>query len=110
MSLGKKYTCFKCKTKFYDLNKPEAICPKCGADQRDDPNPEPQEPVIPKYKRPAASESPRAAKKGLIPDEEEEEDFDEDLGEDAEPGFDEDDEDFADLEEEPEEPEDEDYD
>lgn len=33
--LGRKYTCYSCHTKFYDLGKPEPICPKCGADQRD---------------------------------------------------------------------------
>ena len=33
--LGKKYTCYSCHTKFYDLGKPMPICPKCGADQRD---------------------------------------------------------------------------
>lgn len=33
--LGKKYTCYSCHTKFYDLNKPVPTCPKCGADQRD---------------------------------------------------------------------------
>jgi uncharacterized protein (TIGR02300 family) len=32
--LGTKYTCFKCGTKFYDMKKPEPLCPKCGADQR----------------------------------------------------------------------------
>jgi hypothetical protein len=32
---GKKYTCFKCDCKFYDLNRPKAICPKCKADQAD---------------------------------------------------------------------------
>jgi len=31
--LGKKFTCYSCSTKFYDLNKPEKKCPKCGADQ-----------------------------------------------------------------------------
>ncbi len=35
--LGTKHTCFKCQTKFYDLKKPEPICPKCGADQRQSP-------------------------------------------------------------------------
>lgn len=30
---GSRYQCFKCGCKFYDLNKPKAICPKCGADQ-----------------------------------------------------------------------------
>ncbi len=33
--LGKKYECFSCGTKFYNLGKPEAICPKCGANQKD---------------------------------------------------------------------------
>lgn len=30
---GKKYTCHNCGIKFYDLHKPEKICPKCGANQ-----------------------------------------------------------------------------
>lgn len=35
--LGTKHTCYKCGTKFYDLKKPEPLCPKCGADQRQSP-------------------------------------------------------------------------
>lgn len=35
--LGTKWNCFKCSTKFYDLKKPDPICPKCGADQRESP-------------------------------------------------------------------------
>lgn len=35
--LGTKHTCFKCSTRFYDLRKPEPLCPKCGADQRQSP-------------------------------------------------------------------------
>jgi len=35
--LGAKHVCFKCQTRFYDLKKPVAICPKCGADQREAP-------------------------------------------------------------------------
>ncbi|HSM91949.1 MAG TPA: TIGR02300 family protein [Anaeromyxobacteraceae bacterium] len=35
--LGTKHTCFKCGTKFYDFKKPEPLCPKCGADQRESP-------------------------------------------------------------------------
>jgi uncharacterized protein (TIGR02300 family) len=31
--LGKKFSCYSCGTKFYDLNKPEKLCPKCGSDQ-----------------------------------------------------------------------------
>lgn len=35
---GKKFTCWSCGTRFYDLNKPEPKCPKCGADPSADPN------------------------------------------------------------------------
>jgi uncharacterized protein (TIGR02300 family) len=35
--LGNKFVCFKCSTKFYDMKKPDPICPKCGADQRESP-------------------------------------------------------------------------
>ena len=34
---GRKYTCYACSTKFYDLNRPEPLCPRCGADQRQAP-------------------------------------------------------------------------
>ncbi|RKH38793.1 FYDLN acid domain-containing protein [Corallococcus sicarius] len=33
--LGNKHVCYKCATKFYDMKKPDPICPKCGADQRE---------------------------------------------------------------------------
>lgn len=35
---GNKFTCWSCGTKFYDMNKPEPICPKCGSDPSQDPN------------------------------------------------------------------------
>lgn len=35
--LGTRFTCFSCGTKFYDLNRPEPLCPECGADQRQAP-------------------------------------------------------------------------
>jgi hypothetical protein len=35
--LGTRYTCFKCGTKFYDLNRPTPSCPECQADQREAP-------------------------------------------------------------------------
>ncbi len=41
--LGTKYACFKCGTKFYDLKKPDPLCPKCGADQRESPANKPAE-------------------------------------------------------------------
>lgn len=34
---GKKFICFKCGTKFYDLHRDLAICPSCGADQAERP-------------------------------------------------------------------------
>jgi hypothetical protein len=34
-NLGTKYVCFSCQTKFYDLGREVAVCPKCGADQKD---------------------------------------------------------------------------
>jgi uncharacterized protein (TIGR02300 family) len=34
-NLGTKHECYSCGTKFYDLGKPEALCPKCGANQKD---------------------------------------------------------------------------
>jgi uncharacterized protein (TIGR02300 family) len=33
--LGKKYECAECGAKFYDLGKSEAICPRCGTNQKD---------------------------------------------------------------------------
>ena len=35
---GKKFTCWSCSAKYYDLNKPNPKCPKCGANPDDDPN------------------------------------------------------------------------
>ena len=35
--LGAKHLCFSCGLKFYDLNKPEPVCPRCGTDQREKP-------------------------------------------------------------------------
>ena len=35
--LGNKFVCFKCSTKFYDMKKPDPVCPKCGTDQRESP-------------------------------------------------------------------------
>ena len=33
--LGTKHECFSCGAKFYDFGRPQAICPKCGANQAD---------------------------------------------------------------------------
>jgi hypothetical protein len=34
--LGTRYKCYKCSTKFYDLSRPEPLCPSCGVNQNDD--------------------------------------------------------------------------
>jgi len=45
--LGTRYACWQCGTKFYDLNKPNPACPRCGADPRE----------APKEQTPAVAES-----------------------------------------------------
>lgn len=32
--LGTRYTCSNCGTRFYDLNRPKAVCPECGTEQK----------------------------------------------------------------------------
>jgi uncharacterized protein (TIGR02300 family) len=49
-NLGTRYTCFDCGKKFYDLNKPEPVCPGCETNQLDDPTPDPRVAVMAKYK------------------------------------------------------------
>ncbi|HEY8154169.1 MAG TPA: FYDLN acid domain-containing protein [Myxococcota bacterium] len=98
--LGAKHLCFKCGAKFYDLNKPEPICPKCGTDQRNRPK------VEPKAKTAAPAGQRRQVTRPMVPlleDEEEDEVLvDEEL--DLE-GVEESPEEFLDEEEEePEEP------
>ena len=48
--LGNRFTCFECGKKFYDLNKPEPVCPNCGANQAEDPTPDPRVAVMERYK------------------------------------------------------------
>jgi hypothetical protein len=52
--LGAKHTCFSCGAKFYDLNKPEPICPKCNTNQTERPidKPKPPEPPRKPARRP----------------------------------------------------------
>ncbi len=33
--LGNKHECYSCGAKFYDLGRPDPICPKCKANQKD---------------------------------------------------------------------------
>lgn len=32
---GNRFVCFSCGCKYYDLNRPEPLCPRCGADPRE---------------------------------------------------------------------------
>ena len=50
-ALGLKHICFACEAKFYDLNKPEPICPKCDANQLEAP-------------KKASASGPRSGKRG----------------------------------------------
>lgn len=57
---GTKYTCHSCAAKYFDMKKPNPVCPKCGANPKDDPA------------------LTATAKKGKAKEEGEGEDFDED--------------------------------
>jgi hypothetical protein len=97
--LGAKHVCYKCGAKFYDLNKPEPLCPKCGTDQRTRPKVEPKP-------KPGAASQRRQVTRPMVPllDDEEEDEVlvDEEL--DLE-GVEESPDEFLDEEdEEPEEP------
>lgn len=48
--LGGRWECFRCGSKFYDLGRPEPVCPKCGADQREKPREKPSPPSPPPEK------------------------------------------------------------
>jgi uncharacterized protein (TIGR02300 family) len=74
--LGNKFTCYKCSAKFYDLKKPAPICPKCGADQREQPVVKPNERR--RAARAAEPVEPVAAAVDETDEEEEDEDEDED--------------------------------
>lgn len=72
--LGEKYTCFSCGARFYDMNKPEPLCPKCGADQRKKPKTSDASPPTP---APAKRSQPRPLQ--ILDDEEESVPFEEDV-------------------------------
>ena len=48
--LGNRFSCYGCGKKFYDLNRPEPVCPGCGANQHEDPTPDPRVAVMARYK------------------------------------------------------------
>ena len=71
--LGRRYACFQCAQKFYDLNRPEPLCPKCGADQRENPSPDPREAILARFKSKTAPKSLRIEEEEAAEAEEEEE-------------------------------------
>jgi uncharacterized protein (TIGR02300 family) len=56
LKLGNKHECYNCGTKFYDFGKSQALCPKCGADQKDSGQAE----------SPAASQASRRRRKAEV--------------------------------------------
>lgn len=56
--LGTKWGCYQCGSKFYDLQRPEPTCPRCGANQNDAPvvetKPVAETPPPPRPPRPLA--------------------------------------------------------
>ena len=48
--LGGRHECYACGAKFYDLNKPEPVCPKCQANQLERPKEEPAAKATPAKK------------------------------------------------------------
>lgn len=56
LKLGTKFDCYNCGTKFYDLGKADAVCPKCGANQKDSARAE----------TPAVSQSSRRKRKAEV--------------------------------------------
>jgi hypothetical protein len=49
---GYKWVCFSCGAKFYDMEKPEPVCPRCNADQRTRPAQDAPPPSPPPPRRP----------------------------------------------------------
>lgn len=78
--LGTKFVCFKCGTRFYDLKRPDPLCPKCGTDQRESPALRPPERSERRRSMRAALEAPEIEQE-VIEEEEEEIGAEEDYGE-----------------------------
>lgn len=74
--IGNKFICFKCSTKFYDMKKPDPVCPKCGSDQRESPANKPAEKgrgrlaAVPRVVEPVEPIVPAAAESEESEDEE----------------------------------------
>lgn len=62
MKLGTKTECHSCGAKFYDFDKPDPACPKCGVHQESE---EPSEALKPAAKK--AKKKAKPAKKKATP-------------------------------------------
>lgn len=95
-NLGTKHECYSCGAKFYDFGKPQAICPKCGANQADGKAAQPSlESAAKKRRREAASRRAHREEEEVTPPPEEAalddgEDLTAELGEAEEETLDED--------------------
>lgn len=87
--LGKRYACFKCGCKFYDLNRPEPTCPSCGTDQREDPTPDPRVAVMARYKASKVTPPPTKDTSLDEPSDDDDIEFDDFEDDDDDPGFEE---------------------
>ncbi len=67
-NLGSKYKCFKCECRFYDLGVEVPLCPRCGADQREDPDPDPRSAFLASLRRPPSRKRPAKKKAPVIKD------------------------------------------
>lgn len=65
-NLGSKYKCFKCECRFYDLGTEVPLCPRCGADQREDPDPDPRSAFLASLRRPPSRKRPDRRKKKTL--------------------------------------------
>jgi hypothetical protein len=99
--LGAKHLCFSCGLKFYDLNRPEPICPRCKSNQRERPKESASKPAPPRPPEPRKPKprdlGPLLEDEEAVPEEALAEEIDIDLGEiETEGGL------FEETEEEPE--------
>ncbi|MGE4651948.1 MAG: FYDLN acid domain-containing protein [Myxococcota bacterium] len=72
--LGTKYECFSCSAKFYDLKRPEALCPRCGEDQAKAPKrPKARRVPLPPVEEPEPEVAPENPRRRTVLDEDEQE-------------------------------------
>ncbi len=68
VDLGKKHECPSCGAKFYDLGRPEVVCPKCGANPSADEEEEAKAPAKPARRSKASSKAASSKAASTSPD------------------------------------------